>query len=316
MFETDQEHDDGHEIASDRTGDSTDEPIADGEDYRVGRWGILFLLVPLVGFAMYLVWRKSKPEKAKTAAYFALCGLALGIVAGIVKGFVDSQPYPRHAKYSRSYTVKDTPRVYRPRTLCRTYDLREDWSSTENPNGVWSYNHNTFPITQALSWQGHTGWGYRRSADGCIVQIGDPNTTTHRHDMRQGDIVMHALSMPFEGDSKSVNVTWTSPAPGTIDICGRAWDAAIAQDRDMTWSLMVGGREVAQRSSIRGISREDREAQFSANPSEHGDLTGIPVKRGTHVEFRLSTVTHYGHFVGIELQIALNTMALNPVRNR
>jgi len=315
MFEIDEENDDGNEIASDHADDSTDEVTADSDDCRVGRWGILFLTVPLAGFVMYLAWRQNKPEKAKTAGCLALWGLALGIAAGFVKEFIDSRPYPQHRDYSQSYAVKDTSRVSRPRTLRRTYDLSKDWSSTENPNGAWSYNHSTSPITQSLSWQGHTGWGYRRDAAGCIIQLGDPKPSTPRHDMHKGDIVMHALSMPSQGDSKFVNVTWTSPAPGIIDLGGRAWDAAIAQDRDMTWSLMVGGRKVAQRSALRGISREDRDAHFNANRSGNSDLTGIPVKRGTRVEFRLATVTHYGHFAGIELQITLNTIALNNVRN-
>lgn len=313
MFEGNEEHHDGHEMASDHPGDSTDEVTPDSDDYRVGRWGRLFLLVPLVGFFMYLVWRKDKPEKAKTAVCFALCGLALGMVVGIVKGLTDSQLYTRPTDYSRSYAFRERPRVNRVRPVRRTYDLRTDWSSEENPNGVWSYNHDTVPITQSLSWRGHTGWGYRGSADGCIIQVGDPNAFGQRHDMQPGDIVMHALSVPFEGDSKSVNVTWTSPLSGTIDIRGRAWDAAIAQDRDMTWSLKVDGSTVAERSSLRGLSREDPDARFSANHVGHGDLDGMRVRRGTRVEFRLSTATHYGHFAGVELQIILNTIALRSI---
>ena len=311
MFETPEENDNHNDIASEYAGDATDDVTADSEDCRVGRWGILFFTVPLAGFFMYLAWRRNKPEKAKTAGCLALFGLALGIVASFVKGSTDSPQYPRHPDYSRSYASKDTRQALRPRILRRTYDLSKDWSSAENPNGVWSYNHGTSPITQSLSWQGHTGWGYRRDAAGCIIRLDDPKPVRHRYDMHKGDIVMHALSLPSQKDAQFVNVTWTSPAPGTIDIRGRAWDAAIAQDRDMTWSLRVGGRDVARRSSLRGVSREDREAQFSANQLENRDLNRIPVKRGTRVEFRLSTTTHYGHFAGLELQITSNTIALN-----
>lgn len=186
------------------------------------------------------------------------------------------------------------------------YDLAGDWSSTENPNGVWSYNHNASPITKSFSWQAHTGWGYRRNADGCIIKLNNSDASKRENDMREGDVVMHALSQMYEGASSFVSVTWTSPADGTIDIRGRAWDAYIDQDRDMSWSLVIRGKTVAQRSSIRGISRDDKRAQFSANQIDKGhSLTGVPITRGATVEFRVAASTYYGHFVGVEEHIVL-----------
>ena len=32
-------------------------------------------------------------------------------------------------------------------TVTNTYDLTADWSNTQNPNGAWSYNYNSSPIT-------------------------------------------------------------------------------------------------------------------------------------------------------------------------
>ena len=53
-------------------------------DSAVGWIGILFLIVPIVGFVMYLPWRAEKPEKAKTAGYLALCGFGLSIALQVL----------------------------------------------------------------------------------------------------------------------------------------------------------------------------------------------------------------------------------------
>jgi len=193
------------------------------------------------------------------------------------------------------------------------YNLTTDWSNTSNPNGVWSYNQNTAPISQFQTlWWGMGGWGYSWIGEGCILKaaayptgITDPwgEVLAPPHDWQAGDVVMHALSPPYGGDSTFVNITWTSPGNGTINISGRAWDAQIFSDRDVSWSLIVGGQTVAQRSSVRGIFRKDKAARFSANQLGEHALDGIPVSRGEVVEFRIVATTYYGHFVGIQEQI-------------
>jgi hypothetical protein len=192
----------------------------------------------------------------------------------------------------------------------RTYSLNANWSNTANPNGVWSYNQNASPITTFQTfWWGQPGWGYLWLGDGCIMKgssypegMLDPwgNPLQPPHDWRSGDVVLHALSIPYGGDTTFVNITWTAPADGRIDISGRAWDAVIFPDRDVSWSLIVGGEIVAQRSSVRGIFRKDKEAKFSENQVAGHSLTHIRVTQGEVVEFRVSTSTYYGHFVGVE----------------
>ena len=190
----------------------------------------------------------------------------------------------------------------------RTYDLTANWSSTQNPNGVWSYNHSASPITKPLTWEGNAGWGYLPHADGCVIKLNNPDPCTGGYagyDRKSGDVVMHALSQHYEGATKFVNVTWTSPSDGSIDIQGKAWDAGVFKDRDMSWSLIVGGKTIAQKASVRGVLRKDNAAQFASNLVAKEKLTGIPVTRGTCVEFRIATSTFYGQFVGVEEQIVL-----------
>jgi len=196
------------------------------------------------------------------------------------------------------------------------YDLTTEWSNTNNPNGVWSYNQDTTPISEFQTfWWGMGGWGYSWIGEGCILKAGayptgitDPwgQTLTPPHDWKAGDVVMHAISQVYGGDTTFANITWTSPGNGTISINGRAWDAQIFADRDVSWLLIVGGQTVAQRSSVRGLFRKDKASRFSANQTAKHSLNGIPVTQGEVVEFRVVANTYYGHFVGVQEQITFN----------
>jgi hypothetical protein len=197
------------------------------------------------------------------------------------------------------------------------YDLTDDWSTTQNPNGVWSYNQGSSPISVFQEfWWGESGWGYLWIGDGCIIKGNQPtgidpwsSPVLPAHDWKPGDVMMHALSIPYGGETTFLNVTWTSPADGTIDITGRAWDGGIAvfPDRDVRWSLIVAGRPVAQRASVRELYRKDKGAKFSDNLTGESGLANIPIAKGEVVEFRVVTDTYYGQFVGVQEKITLKT---------
>jgi hypothetical protein len=196
-----------------------------------------------------------------------------------------------------------------------SYDLKDDFSTNQNPNGVWSYDYNDSPIsTFQTFWWGESGWGFSSLGDGAILKGNAPSGTdpwgnpiTPPHDWKPGDVMMHALSEPYGGLTTFLNVKWTSPAAGTIDITGRAWDGEIFPDRNVGWSLIVDGTIVAQRSSVRGLNRKDKGARFSANLVGNNELKNIPVAQGSVVEFRVATESYYGHFVGVEEKITLQT---------
>ncbi len=192
------------------------------------------------------------------------------------------------------------------------YNLTSDWSDAQNPNGAWSYNQNQAPITEFQTfWWGQAGWGYNWLGDGGILRGTSPAGMTDpfgsvvppAHDWQPGDVMLHALSVPYGGTSTFLNVTWTSPATGRIDIDGRAWDGQIYPDRDVGWSFTVGGEIFAQRSSVRGLYRTNEEAQLTSNLVGAHTLTGVPVTQGEVVEFRVAAQTFYGQFVGLELNI-------------
>src|SRR5690242_4790686 len=60
-----------------------------------------------------------------------------------------------------------------------TYSLTDDWSDTQNPNGVWSYNLNTTPIaTYQPFWWGEPGWGDLWICDGAVLKGDYPTGAT------------------------------------------------------------------------------------------------------------------------------------------
>jgi hypothetical protein len=195
------------------------------------------------------------------------------------------------------------------------YDLNGDWSNDQNPNGAWSYNWNDAPISQFQTfWWGQAGWGYNWLGDGCVIKgsyfagIIDPfgNLIEPAFDWQPGDVMMHALSLPYGGDSIFVNVRWTSPGDGWIEISGTAWDGEIFSDRDVAWMLIVGGNTIAQRQSVIGVHRDDAGARFDSNLLAGNSLKHIRVAAGDVVEFRVLTDTYYGHFVGINETITFH----------
>jgi hypothetical protein len=136
------------------------------------------------------------------------------------------------------------------------------------------------------------------------------NPAVPAHDWLPGDVMLHALSIPYGGDSIFSNVKWTSPADGSIDLCGQAWDGGIfaLTDRDVAWTLSVGGQAIAERSSVRGLFRTDAVDELGANLMGGNLLTGIPVSAGDVVEFHVLTQTYYGQFVGLEENITLTVV--------
>jgi hypothetical protein len=198
-----------------------------------------------------------------------------------------------------------------PVPAAQIYNLTDDFSNTRNPNGAWSYNYNDSPISvfQTMFW-GEAGWGIYNFGEACIIKGSAPSGPSPfggdvppPHDWVPGDVMMHAISLPYGGDTTFLNVRWTSPGDGLIDITGRAWDGEIASDRDVAWALIVGGQTFAQRSAVRGIFRTDTDAAFDSNLVGGNSLSSIPVTAGEIVEFRVMTDTYYGNFVGVQENI-------------
>jgi hypothetical protein len=115
----------------------------------------------------------------------------------------------------------------------QVYDLKNDWSDTQNPNGAWSYRLNgadlltadPFPwAVEALSGEPD---GLTRTTEDAIV----PGY------LELGDI--YILGGAHSAWGGGVTARWTAPSSGEITLTGSAWSAW--GDRLYYWTLTHNG---------------------------------------------------------------------------
>jgi len=187
------------------------------------------------------------------------------------------------------------------------YDLSDDWSYSSNPNGTWSYNEGTNPLTNTeYEWGGVTGETFWRPISGHNPPAMCKAVTTTNDNWQAGDVMIHSATPTAEWGL--ANVTWTASSDGTINIDGFAWDAGHSSDRDDLWRLSVNDTIYAQKSSIYGLNKIDAEALFGANLVTGMSLDEIEVVTGDVVKFELEALTTYGSFVGVDMQIDFTTI--------
>jgi hypothetical protein len=181
------------------------------------------------------------------------------------------------------------------------FNLTTDFSTNQNPNGVWSYNLGGGPIVTRSTYVGSgfilAGWIPHPSLDGCIVKVlSRPSGLWH--DCEIGDITIHVYSF-----GANDSITWTSPRTGKVDISGLAWDEAFDADRDASWAVLINGTIIAQRSTIYGTYRTNTLASFANNLVPSQRLDGIHVAAGDVIEFVTQKNTYAGHFMGVDITI-------------
>lgn len=177
------------------------------------------------------------------------------------------------------------------------YDVTADFSSTSNPNGPWSFNAGSTPLTIFGNLY-NTGAGWYSPGPTPLWEIYPGGTSA-------GDLVVHSTSLSDDLNNTHLgNVTWTSPGSGTIDILGQAWDAYHDPGRDDEWRLSLNGTIIAACGSIYGINKGAAAAQFSNNLLPSQTLAGIPVAEGDVLKFEVQNTTYpYGHFSGLQLNV-------------
>ncbi|GEM_PF-3499820 len=177
----------------------------------------------------------------------------------------------------------------------QVYDLKADWSDTQNPNGTWSYR----------LWDGsllpndYFGWGYLYSEDygNALMRITQANAVPGYREA--GDII--ALT------EQGVNVRWTAPATGTINISGSLWDGAAFSSFNTSWRLTVNG--VALSSGGFADTPRSSPADMSLGSGGANALLNVRVEAGDQVELALE-----GYAVwGVNFTIALTTDSVDPV---
>ncbi len=180
----------------------------------------------------------------------------------------------------------------------QNYNLGLDWSDAANPNSVWAYRQGVtnlssgtwaFDFTSQPAWLGANPavWFRAQSTAGFDVQV--------------GDVVTHSSS----GASPLVNVTWTSPNGGTIDIIGGVW---MIRDigRAGTWLLRHNGSLLSQGSLSSG-DPFNRANPFNLDAGSGGALDNLTVSAGDVIELSFQA-TGTGDYNGVNLAITLTAV--------
>lgn len=193
----------------------------------------------------------------------------------------------------------------------RVYDLRADWSDTENPNGVWSVNAGDTPLVPVadLSTTGIDVWPSPQPGFTGRPIFGDITPVWFRAaaplangnpDYEIGDIVTHT-SRGFVPNS---NVTWTSDIDARIDISGNVW-ATREFGRTNDWFVYLNDQLLTGGTVFDG-DPYDRDDPFplAAGSGGPGALRSLPVSVGDVVklEFRERGIEDY---VGVNLTITV-----------
>jgi hypothetical protein len=184
------------------------------------------------------------------------------------------------------------------------YDLKTDWSDTQNPNGTWTYC--LYPggpplPNDPIPW----AWVYY---DGYMEAITATTADAVVSGYREvGDIyALHA----FEGSP--VCVRWTAPGNGTISVSGAIWHAAPDGFSFGQWTLALNGNSLSV-GYWNDLPRSAPNVLSTGSTGPNG-LLNIPVQAGDQVE--LSFVDY--HFsdqtpFGIDFTVTFTSDTVDPV---
>ncbi len=187
-----------------------------------------------------------------------------------------------------------------------TYNLSADWSDTQNPNGVWQYLSGTTNMNSFSDWMGtgNTAWAVDNNCCDWVPALFKWSSsgtclwpTPAGCDWAPGDVVGHTWD-PFNGGLNGpLNILWTSPGNGTIDISGLLWNATQNwPTRSNDWYLLVNGTQVDSGHLAPG------DGHTSSNPWLFSD-NGFAVSGGDTVELLLQSPNPDagGDFIGMNI---------------
>lgn len=175
----------------------------------------------------------------------------------------------------------------------QVYDLKTDWSDTQNPNGTWSYRDHAgallsnapFPWTHTCEYLE----AIARASEAFVHPYGS---------LEPGDIFLLPASC-------GVTLRWTAPANGTINLSGNTWLCIP----DMWWLTHNGIVLSSDDSTAAGTG------DLSSGSGGATALQNIAVQAGDHVEILFVRWLLCGDFspAGLNFTITLTTDSVDSV---
>jgi hypothetical protein len=173
--------------------------------------------------------------------------------------------------------------TFTAKAAIQVYDLKADWSDTQNPNGPWSYRN----FDGALLSNEPFPWAY--DYYGLVAITRATEAVAVPGVLEPGDIYLRLEGL------FGLTVRWTAPADGTINISGNSYLTAPY------WTLKYNGNVLS--------------AGFGGAPA----LQNIAVQAGNHVEIYLEAgVLEWNIWpdmspIGLNFTVTLATDSIDPV---
>jgi len=186
------------------------------------------------------------------------------------------------------------------------YDLKTDWSETQNPNGQWAYNQGS----SALPWSpniyslgGQSCWAPSPNHYAFLPMVCKASTdgAAGTSGILKGDIFIHGVD-PSNGDASKGegNITWTSPSAGQITVNMTIWYAHNSDIRSDDFVLSLGSTTL-QSGTVSYPGSRTAPVTYSSGilTVNAGDVVRLVVKK--------NPASQYPGFAGVDLTVTLST---------
>jgi hypothetical protein len=204
----------------------------------------------------------------------------------------------------------------------QVYDLNQQWSTTANPNGTWSYRQaESLLINNPFPWVGTEYTSAYADCPACLIQFPlivpvitkttEPFKVPGTYgDLEVGDVF---IAPGIEG-----NVRWTAPENGTIDVSGTIWSvdysSRCSSERPIgtSWTLshdgvFLSGGDISA-AQCGGVYTKSSPYDLSLGSGGAAALQNIQVTAGEQVVLAFS-----GWAIGINFTITLTSDSLDPI---
>lgn len=177
----------------------------------------------------------------------------------------------------------------------QVYDLKADWSDTQNPNGAWSYRD---PGGALLSIDPFP-WSYTCESSEAIARASEVSVVPGILEL--GDIYV----MP---GGCGITVRWTAPVNGTINVSGNSWGCA-----GIAWTVTHNATALSSGETWHTFNTRVLPYQFTSGSGGAAALQNIAVQAGDKVDLILSGFLICFAPDGLNFTITLTTDSLDPV---
>jgi hypothetical protein len=182
------------------------------------------------------------------------------------------------------------------------WDLKADWSDTQNPNGAWSYLEGADLLPHVSAWTSAQGsfngdqpaWAVTANEQSFLPGWFKSSVTpTFTVDWQIGDVITHALE-PNNccglGNGEG-SVVWTSPFNGTINLSGSAWLGRKTLGRSDKWTLLRGANVLSTGQVLATDAYSRSNPFYFVNGSGGaGVLHNLPINKGETIKLLIEKV--------------------------